>query len=525
MKRYSRIIKIGCILFVTILSGWSCNDYFELERPVQYPWQNASELELAVREGYLQLSNSSWESPLGALTLIHFGQSDIAQFLTEAIQGDSYAFQYYNREYTTAPTDKEVEWCFKYLYYIITSDNAALQLLEDAEADKKDPFDGMVEADREFVKRLRGELYFTRAVAYWFLARIYAPPFDPNGSNESRHFVLRTNHVNNVEDLKNPQLGSVAEVWKLIQDDLEKAKDLLPESYVTTEIQPKGRANKFAASAMLCRVYFITGQHKEAKDECDYILGSDMYNLSEEPIVAFNRVGGADAKEVIWEIAYTTTTSRFDRVPGIFGKNWYNSAINYSQYTMSYSALKTIGWMADGLNGDFTENPQALNDKRYTQFYQRYEPGRGGPNNDPGGLFSVKNPHIWINKYFRSEPSNGRYTNRPMIRLAEIYLTRAILRFNGGDEEGAAKDVNEVRKRAGLSDIPYASLTAEDIHNERIIELAGEHGDRISYLIGLRLPLGIGDRDPSRFSPVIAPYSEYYWNVPIQEQQQNQAYH
>ena len=523
MKIYFRNFKHNSVILITFFSICSCSDYFELERPVQYPWQTASELELAVREGYYQLCNQDWENPIGTLSLMHLGQSDLIQKLPESMHlGTTYCDQFYNRAYTTAPTDKEVDWCFKYLYYIITSDNAALKLLEDAEANSIDPFEGMTEADRALVKRFRGELYFTRAVAYWYLARMYAPPFDPDGNNNSRHFVLRTNYVNTATELKSPQLGSVAEVWKLIQDDFEKAKDLLPESYVTTEVQPKARANRFAASAMLCRVYFITGQHDKAEKECDYILGSDMYNLTEEPIVAFNRIGASDAKEVIWEIAFTTavSTGRIDKIPGIFGKNWYNSNVNNSQYTMAYSALKNIGWMTDGQNGNFSEIPAARNDLRYTQLYRRFEPG-----GDPNTQFNPSKPHVWIDKYFRSSHSFGEYSNRPMIRLAEIYLTRSILRFNGGDKTGAAKDVNEVRRRAGLVDIPEILLTAENIHNERIKELASEHGDRIYYLIGLRLPLGIGDRDPVQFSPVMPPYSDYYWDVPLQERQQNQAYH
>jgi hypothetical protein len=187
---------------------------------------------------------------------------------------------------------------------------------------------------------------------------------------------------------------------------------------------------------------------------------------------------------------------------------------------MAYSALKKIEWMVDGQNGNYTETPQALDDLRYTQLYKRYEPGT-----DPGNLFSPKNPHVWINKYFRPAYSYGEYSNRPMIRLAEIYLTRSILRFNNGDKTGAADDVNVIRRRAGLTDIPATSLTAEDIHNERIKELTSEHGDRNYYLIGLRLPLGIGDRDPARFSPIEPPYSDYYWDVPLYERQQNQAYH
>ena len=523
MKRYNKFFKIGCIVF-TIFLVCSCDEYFELKRPIQFPWQNAKEMELAVREGYLQISNDPWFNPMGSLCMVHFGQSDIVQLLPEAIQGNNYAVQYYNRTYATAAPDKEVDEMFKFPYYIITNNNAALTLLNEAEENGRDPFEGMIDADRELVKRYKGELYFMRAVAYWYLARVYMPPLDPNGSNDSRHFVLRTDYINKAEELKNPTLGSVAEVWAQIQGDLEKAKELLPESYVSTETQPKGRANKFAASGMLLRVYFMTGQHAKALAECDYILGSSMYDLSEDPIVAFNRTGAESSKEVIWETAYVSPSTRFDRTPGIYGKNLYNNnnrGGDYSTYTMAYSALKEIGWMADGLNGDYTEIPEALNDKRYTQLYKRYE-AYGTPGGDPNATCKVGRPHVWIDKYFRS--SNGRYSNRPMIRLAEIYLTRSILRFNAGNKSGAAQDLNVVRNRAGLDDISPDAITATDIHNERIKELAAEHGDRVYYLIGLRLPLGIGDRDPARFSPVNAPYADYYWQIPLRERQQNQAY-
>lgn len=523
MKIYNKIIKTCCI-FLTTFWVSSCNNYFELERPFQFPWQNAKELELGVREGYLHLSNDPWFNPMGSLSMIQFGQSDIVRLLPEAIQGNNYATQYYNRTYATAPSDKEVAETFKFLYYIITNNNAALQLLNDAEKEGRDPFEGMVNADRELVKRYKGELYFMRGVAYWYLARLYAPPFDPKGTNDTRHFVLRTDYVKTAEGLKEPYLGTVAEVWSLIQSDLEKAKELLPESYVTTETQPKGRANKFAASGMLSRVYFITGQHAKAKAECDVVLSSSMYDLSEDPIVAFNRTGAPNAREVIWETAYVSPSTRFDRTPGIYGKNLYNNnnrGGDYSTYTMGYAALKDIGWMADGLKGNYAENPEAKKDKRYTQLYKRYEE-YGAVGGDPNATCKVARPEVWVDKYFRS--SSGRHSNRPMIRLAEIYLTRAILRFNAGDTQGAAQDLNVVRKRAGLSDITAAQITASDIHNERTKELASEHGDRTYYLLGLRLPLGIGDRDPARFSPVAAPYSAYYWSVPLIEQQQNQSY-
>src|SRR5690606_28275978 len=70
-----------CCLRVATFSISSCDNYFDLERPIQFPWQNASELELAVREGYLHMSNDPWFNPMGALTMVDFGQSDVARLL------------------------------------------------------------------------------------------------------------------------------------------------------------------------------------------------------------------------------------------------------------------------------------------------------------------------------------------------------------------------------------------------------------------------------------------------------------
>jgi len=81
-----------------------------------------------------------------------------------------------------------------------------------------------------------------------------------------------------------------------------------------------------------------------------------------------------------------------------------------------------------------------------------------------------------------------------------------------------------VRKRAGLGDISASAITELDIENERIKELAGEHADRLLYLIAMRKPIGIGDRDPSKYAPIQPPYSDYYWQIPMLEQQQNSAY-
>ncbi len=544
MKNTIKAIFAICLLFIIP----SCNNdkFFELERPNQYPWNNVKELELAVRTPYLLLMGNAWGSPVGALGLRGFAESDISQYL-EGITGASYFYEYYNRKWGTTvlnSADKELELAFSYLYQISTETNAPLKLIQDAEDAAKDVFSNMTPTDRETVKRYKGELLFMRAVGYWYLARTWAPPYDPSGTNDTKHFVLCRTYVNGADEIKNGKLATVAEVYNSIVQDLKDAIALLPTTYVTTELSPRTRVNKYAAQAMLARVYFYMGQYALAKAQLDDVINSGIYNLNDDPIQAFNRnAGGGQSNEIIWEIAIDANSSKFDRIPTIFSKCNYNTNgggrgqywnhCSWAAFTMSYSILKQIGW----INADLSVGPTAVGDKRYTQTFIRlegYKPNPYTASSNPTEYYNWLNtyeqryspityPMVWQDKHYRA-PATGRRSNRPMLRLAEVYLTRATLRLKDGDKAGAAADLNVVRKRAALSDISSATITETDIENERIKELAGEHADRLLYLIAMRKPIGIGDRDPSKFSPIQPPYSTYYWQVPEAEKQNNNAY-
>jgi hypothetical protein len=79
------------------------------------------------------------------------------------------------------------------------------------------------------------------------------------------------------------------------------------------------------------------------------------------------------------------------------------------------------------------------------------------------------------------------------MRSAELYLTRALLRFREGDLTGAAADLNAVRVRAGLTAIPVSSLTENMIHIERRREMIFEQ-DRLFYLQAIGRDIPPGDR-------------------------------
>ena len=138
-------------------------------------------------------------------------------------------------------------------------------------------------------------------------------------------------------------------------------------------------------------------------------------------------------------------------------------------------------------------------------------------------------PSIWLDKYYRGALGNN--TKDPLYRSAEFYLTRAAIDCVTSSGDWGEADLNVVRNRAGLpalhkADFPYKDDWFNEIHRERMREIGCENGDRIRYLMSLRLPLGLGDRpaDGSKGAIINPPYSAFYYRIPEDEVNGNAAY-
>ena len=106
---------------------------------------------------------------------------------------------------------------------------------------------------------------------------------------------------------------------------------------------------------MLARIYFYMGKYALSKTLLDDVINSGMYNMKDDPIQAFNKVAGEGSSgEIIWEIAISSTSSKFDRNPSIFSKNNYTAnggrGTNWNHcawacFTLSYSCTvsKLVG--------------------------------------------------------------------------------------------------------------------------------------------------------------------------------------
>ena len=517
------------LLWFSLLSSCQNDKFFELQNEPETPWPNIEEFEKAATGAYwAAFVRSSWDNLIGCPVLLKTAQADVAQLLP-GTSGDIPFNEMYLRS-SEAEISKTIN-LFRASYRVINICNAGLQFIID---NGGKPFDNLsFEDEMHNLKRIQGELHFMRAYAYWTLSTVFLPVYN-SGENDKEYLPLKITFDEKLSEIKSPKIGTVEEVYNQILNDFKVAKELLPERFDASKHHPSyahGRANKFAAASMLAKVNFMMDNDIDAMPELDYILdnnGGD-YNLSEDPIEAFNKDDNTQGKEVIWYALYydpvarvnafeltSMTLQSYNATNG--GNTWPNgfSRIPWNQFALSYSVLKYINWMQDPLNGNFNLTEEAKKDKRFNQLYRRLKEYNGNDNVDPSEFETihgqVTNPVIWCDKYFRGK-TTGILTNVPIIRLAEMYLTRALLRFRNGNIEGATNDINVIRERAGLDLLNSAELTEDIIHIERIKELSFE-GDRLDYLRSAKLSIPGGDRG---IAPTSFDDHSFVWKIPQRE--------
>ena len=557
MKTIKKIIVLSSI---AILASCDMDNYFELKRPESNPWLSVNDLEYSVADPYNTLfQNPNWQAPIG---IIPYYQELVADLSTVNPQGayEQEALYWYPRQMSTFDvTGQQFEKTFSILYRAVTGATSPLTFIEEKQANGEAVFANMTENDKKTLARQTGELYFMRGYTYWLISRAFVAPYDPNGGEgNNRKFIPLINKLYySQESARNPYMGTVQEVYDLMLSDFTKAKELMPEDYFE-----RGRANKYAASMMLMRVKWLMGDEAGALEEANYVIdkaeaGVAPFDLTEDPIVAFNRNAESQytadpvAKEVIFECAFTESnqsnnvaiplarmckTGIYNFKSTVFDANdklWLDGARGeqnwqHGGWACAYwnpHLIKYIGWAQTDNPMDlanYVPSEEALSDKRFVQlhyFLRNYVEG-GDKTVHEMAYNQTKWNAFWNDKYYRAP--YGKYSQVPLIRLAEAYLTRATLSLTQQPAQALA-DVNVIRTRAGLPSL--SNVTEEDIEKERIKELGFENGDRLLYLVAMQKTIDGQKRNPGAVyenpntdgDPIPAmnpPYSDMYVPLP-----------
>lgn len=275
--------------------------------------------------------------------------------------------------------------------------------------------------------RIEGEAKFIRGSLYFELVRFYAKTWGDGDANTNPGVPIVLTPTTLVTDADKVSRSSVAQVYTQIIADLKEAEAKIPGS--NTFFATSG-----AAAAMLSRVYLQQGNYTEAANAANRVIQSNRYQLVNIEEVHDLRifVNGVDTDETIFSMQVTDQD----------GTNSLNL----------YYAIEDYGGRGD----IFIENRHLslyeATDVRGDLFYQ-----------DAAGLIRTAK---WVNQY----------GNVPVLRLAEMYLTRAEANFRNGTSVGATPlvDINLIRARAGMAGLTAAQLDLNAILKERRLELAFE---------------------------------------------------
>ncbi|QNN40370.1 RagB/SusD family nutrient uptake outer membrane protein [Pedobacter roseus] len=271
--------------------------------------------------------------------------------------------------------------------------------------------------------QLLGEAKFLRAFFYFHLVNLFGDvplPLKDDYSAFENAVLPRT---------------PVAQVYAQIVKDLTEAQAALPTAYVGTF---RGRVNKYAASALLARVYLYQKDYVNAEAQATSVIASATYSLPGPDLNFVN-----NSNEIIWQIANATGVS----VPGAAYVTLATVVPNYSLADATYLSfesttdLRRTNWVT----------PKTIAGKTY----------------------------YGIAKYKVSSGTGNEYN--VALRFAEQYLIRAEARAQQNNLTGAKTDLDAVRTRAGLAGVS-ATLTQPQmlsaVEQERKVELFGEWGHR-----------------------------------------------
>jgi len=270
--------------------------------------------------------------------------------------------------------------------------------------------------------RVKGEALFLRAAAHFELVRVFAKAWNDGNPQSNLGIPVVTEPTRAITEANNVGRNTVAEVYAQVIADLTEAATLLPEAN-------SFYATRGAANALLSRVYLMQGNYPQAAQAANAVISSGRYSL-----VNINSLfnNSQNHSEDIFAIQVTAQD----------GTNSYGTYYAPTQF----QGRGDIEMQLKHINL-YEDNDRRLTDLIYTD--------------NLGSLRTIK----------YTNTVNG---NVKILRLAEMYLTRAEANLRAGTSVGATPlaDINTIRTRAGLA--PLQSVNIDQVLLERKLELMFE---------------------------------------------------
>ena len=279
--------------------------------------------------------------------------------------------------------------------------------------------------------QLLGEVLFIRALVHFHLTNLFGQV----------PYVKSTNVFESTIASRDP----VSEVYENIVDDLLEAKDLMSEDFSVNERGERLRPNRFAATALLARVYLYLEEWSNAVNQATEVIDNPRIVLED----SLSNVFLAESREVIWQLNTLGTTN----------STGLGNAFILSLFPPGFSSRFTQVSLSDELTNSFETGDVRL-DKWVGEFINGSESWN------------------YAFKYQNDVFEQRRGVEYSVIfRLSEVYLIRAEANVQQGNLNEAITDLDMIRNRAQLPLIqntnPNISQSAllNAIYQERKVEL------------------------------------------------------
>lgn len=393
-------------LLLILIICISCEDFVEVDLPDhkvtrETVFNNDKIARSAMTGIYNQLFNTSFANGsnhsvtfLAGISSDNFKLTSNNQDIKEFYQNNITTLNNYNLELWSGA------------YNMIYMTNSVLEGLENSESLSADSHDD-----------LEGEAKFVRAFTYFYLMSLY----------DEVPLILGTDYRVNSVASQNTQTETIEKVIA----DLLDAIDLLEEEYFE---ENRTRPNKFAAIALLAKVYQYVEDWEQAENYSDQLISQ----ASQYELLDLDEVYLANSREAIWQISPIGWGSTFThtREGNLFT---YNPTTNTPV----------------SLSDDFIDIWDTPTDLRYDKWI---------------GVYTEESVnHYYPYKYkVDFDYSGGIIEEYSMVlRIAEQYLIRAEARAQQSKLQEAIADLDMIRQRAGL---PLLSATNPGISQQALLE-------------------------------------------------------
>jgi len=282
--------------------------------------------------------------------------------------------------------------------------------------------------------QLLGEVKFMRAFCYFYLVNLYG----------DAPLILTTDYKANSVVKRTPK----ADVYRQVVTDLKDAQSLLSSNYLDASLLDatieKLRPTKWAATALLARVYLYNSDYSNTLTESSKIINSGVFSL---PVLS--EVFKMNSAEAIWQL----------------------QPVNGGWNTEDAKAF-----ILPSNGPDATSHPFYLSNQLLNSFEANDQREANWINKLTVGSDTFYYPYKYKNATY-----NSAVTEYEMVfRLAEQYLIRAEAEAQLNQFKESRNDLNAIRTRAallGTSANDKNSLLTAILH-ERQVELFTEWGHR-----------------------------------------------